>query len=168
MKLCYHWHCLLIWLTVLTGIRAAPVSILLHGPPNQTKLAKAVAGEANAALLSVGPSDILSKFVGESEASIRGLFREARMKARKMESKCAVIFFDEIDALGRDSGKMSQAGGDNSSRRLLAELLIQMTELSDGSMMVVVIIVAMMVIATPDVPQFPLALEFTNNNPMIF
>ena len=123
--------------SVLCGIRAAPASILLHGPPGcgKTKLAKAVAGEAQAAFLSVGPSDILSKFVGESEASIRGLFREARRKARKMESKCAVIFFDEIDALGRsrvdeDSGKMSQAGGDNSSRRVLAELLIQMTELS--------------------------------------
>ncbi|KAL7540913.1 hypothetical protein ACHAXR_010470 [Thalassiosira sp. AJA248-18] len=123
--------------SVLTGIRAAPASILLHGPPGcgKTKLAKAVAGEAQAAFLSVGPSDILSKFVGESEASIRGLFREARRKAKKMESKCAVIFFDEIDALGRsrvdeESGKMSQAGGDNSSRRLLAELLIQMTALA--------------------------------------
>ena len=53
-----------------------------------------------------------------------------------MESKCAVVFFDELDALGRsrvdeDSGKMSQAGGDNSSRRVLAELLIQMTNLND-------------------------------------
>ena len=122
--------------SVLCGIRAAPASILLHGPPGcgKTKLAKAVAGEAQAAFLSVGPSDILSKFVGESEASIRGLFREARRKARKMESKCAVIFFDEIDALGRsrvdEDSKISQAGGDNSSRRVLAELLIQMTELS--------------------------------------
>lgn len=53
-----------------------------------------------------------------------------------MESRCAIIFFDELDALGRsrvdeDSGKMSQAGADNSSRRVLAELLIQMTKLSD-------------------------------------
>jgi SpoVK/Ycf46/Vps4 family AAA+-type ATPase len=55
----------------------------------------------------------------------------------KIESKCAVVFFDEIDALGRsrvddDGGKMSQAGGDNSSRRVLAELLIQMTALNDN------------------------------------
>lgn len=61
----------------------------------------------------------------------------ARRRAMKIESKCAVVFFDEIDALGRsrvddDSGKMSQAGGDNSSRRILAELLIQMTALNDN------------------------------------
>lgn len=64
--------------SVLSGIRAAPASILLHGPPGcgKTKLAKAVAGEAQAAFINVGPSDILSKFVGESEAAIRGLFRE--------------------------------------------------------------------------------------------
>ena len=64
--------------SVLSGIRAAPASILLHGPPGcgKTKLARAVAGEAQAAFINVGPSDILSKFVGESESAIRGLFRE--------------------------------------------------------------------------------------------
>jgi ATP-dependent 26S proteasome regulatory subunit len=125
--------------SVLTGIRAAPASILLHGPPGcgKTKLAKAMAGEAQAVFLSIGPSDILSKFVGESEASVRGLFQKARREAMKIESKCAVIFFDEIDALGRsrtddESGKMSHAGGDNSARRVLAELLIQMTALNDN------------------------------------
>ena len=48
----------------------------MYGPPGcgKTQLAKAVAGEAQAAFLSVGPSDILSKFVGESEQSIRNLF----------------------------------------------------------------------------------------------
>ncbi|KAL7435439.1 hypothetical protein ACHAXM_006170 [Skeletonema potamos] len=123
--------------SVLSGIRAAPASILLHGPPGcgKTKLAKAVAGEAQAAFISVGPSDILSKFVGESESAIRGLFREARARAKKMESKCTVIFFDEIDALGRSrvdegNGGESKSGGDHSSRRVLAELLIQMTDLS--------------------------------------
>lgn len=55
-----------------------------------------------------------------------------------MESKCAVIFFDEIDALGRSrvdegSGSSSQSSGDNSSRRVLAELLIQMTGLSNDN-----------------------------------
>lgn len=70
------------------GIRAAPASILLHGPPGcgKTKLAKAVAGEAQAAFLSVGPSDILSKFVGESEASIRSLFREGERE--RMQRFC--------------------------------------------------------------------------------
>ena len=64
--------------SVLSGIRAAPASILLHGPPGcgKTKLANAVAGEAQAAFISVGPSDILSKFVGESEQTLRDLFRE--------------------------------------------------------------------------------------------
>ena len=125
--------------SVLTGIRAAPASILLHGPPGcgKSRLAKAMAGEAQAVFLSIGPSDILSKFVGESEASVRGLFQTARREAMKIESKCAVIFFDEIDALGRsrtddESGKMSHAGGDNSARRVLAELLIQMTALNDN------------------------------------
>lgn len=49
-----------------------------------------MAGEAQAAFLSVGPSDILSKFVGESEASIRGLFREGELKSLM---KKIVLFF---------------------------------------------------------------------------
>lgn len=59
-----------------SGIRSNAASVLMHGPPGcgKTQLAKAVAGEAQAAFISVGPSDILSKFVGESEASIRNLF----------------------------------------------------------------------------------------------
>lgn len=61
----------------------------------------------------------------------------ARRKARQTPSNCSVIFFDEIDALGRsrvdEEGAASQAAGDNSSRRVLAELLIQMTELAQGT-----------------------------------
>jgi SpoVK/Ycf46/Vps4 family AAA+-type ATPase len=118
----------------------------------KTQLAKAVAGEAHASFLSIGPSDILSKFVGESEASIRSVFMEAvRLARNNTESKCTVLFFDEIDALGQSrgggsgsgatSGKAPLAavgseqsggsgGGDTSSRRVLAELLIQLTKVN--------------------------------------
>lgn len=62
--------------TILVGVRSFSASILLFGPPGcgKTQLAKAIAGEAEAAFLSAGPSDIMSKFVGESEAAIRSLF----------------------------------------------------------------------------------------------
>ena len=117
----------------------------------QTKLARALAGEAGAAFVSVGPSDVLSKYVGESEASIRNLFLKAARMAHDMDSKCAVLFFDEIDALGQSRGgggggtsssRLSGAGrlathadgggggAEGSSRKVLAELLIQMTRLN--------------------------------------
>ena len=107
----------------------------------KTQLAKAVAGEANAAFLSIGPSDILSKYVGESEAAVRSVFAEAVRLARNNTkgNKCTVLFFDEIDALGQSRGGKGEpqhsggySGGDNSSRRLLAELLIQLTKVNDA------------------------------------
>lgn len=119
--------------SILKGVRALPASILLYGPPGcgKTQLARAIAGESQAALLSIGPSDILSKFVGESEASLRALFAQATEMARRTESRCAVLFFDEIDALGYsrgdESGKTIDGDG---SRRILAELLIQLSNLS--------------------------------------
>lgn len=114
----------------------------------QTKLAKAIAGEAEAAFLAVGPSDVLSKYVGESEASIRHLFLKAASMAREIKSKCAILFFDEIDALGQSrgggeaptsmgqTGMSSKSGGgacDGNARRVLAELLIQMTRLNSSN-----------------------------------
>lgn len=92
--------------------------------------------------MSIGPSDVLSKFVGESEQSIKALFEEARNKAKRMESQCTVLFFDEIDALGisrntggsdsRGGGGTASSGGEQSSRRVLAELLIQLSNLSSS------------------------------------
>ena len=113
----------------------------------QTKLAKAIAGEAHAAFLSIGPSDILSKYVGESEEAIRAVFAEAGILAQNNRegNRCTVLFFDEIDALGQSRGDRShvppggphQSGGngsgDNSSRRILAELLIQLTKVNTAN-----------------------------------
>ena len=65
-----------------------PASILLHGPPGtgKTLLARAIAGEAEAAFLSVGPGDILSKFVGESEALVREVFKKGRPGSRTLRT----------------------------------------------------------------------------------
>jgi SpoVK/Ycf46/Vps4 family AAA+-type ATPase len=90
-------------------------------------LARAIAGESNAAFFSISPSDILSKFVGESEAAVKNIFRKAVDHALYLESKCAVIFFDEIDALGQSRDGSRGGEGDGCSRRVLAELLLQLT-----------------------------------------
>ena len=66
----------------------------------QTQLARAVAGESSSPLLSVTPSDVLSKYVGESERRIRSLFVDARRMSMLSPNRCAVLFFDEIDCLG--------------------------------------------------------------------
>jgi transitional endoplasmic reticulum ATPase len=69
--------------------------ILLYGPPGtgKTLIAKAVAGEIEAAFFAIAPSEILNKWVGESEKNIRRLFETAR------ESERAVVFIDEVEAL---------------------------------------------------------------------
>jgi AAA+ superfamily predicted ATPase len=70
--------------------------VLLYGPPGcgKTLIARATAGECGSAFLSVGISDVLDMYLGESEQKLKGLFEEARAKAP------AVLFFDEVEALG--------------------------------------------------------------------
>jgi SpoVK/Ycf46/Vps4 family AAA+-type ATPase len=76
----------------------------------------------------------MSKFVGESEAAIRDIFRKALSQAEHLESKCAVIFWDEIDALGRARrSSQEESGGDDCSRRILAELLMELNKLSENT-----------------------------------
>ena len=68
---------------------------------------------------------MLSKFVGESEAAIRSVFRRASDVAAQLDSKCAVVFFDEIDALGQTRENKGSGEGEGCSRRVLAQLLMQ-------------------------------------------
>ena len=92
--------------------------ILLYGPPGcgKTLIAKAVAGECGAQFIPVGISDILSMWVGGSEHNLAEVFREARA------SRPAVLFFDELDALGYSRAKARS----EHTRTLVNEMLAQL------------------------------------------
>jgi transitional endoplasmic reticulum ATPase len=113
------------------GIR--PIKgILLVGPPGtgKTLLAKAVATEREANFISIKGPEVLSKFVGESERTVRELFRKARMA-----SPC-IIFIDEIDAIARQRGGGYTDSG--VSERVVDTLLTEMDGLNDMKNVVVI------------------------------
>ena len=98
-----------------------PKGILLVGPPGtgKTLLARAVAGEAGVAFLSINGSEFVEMFVGVGAARVRDLFDQARKLAP------AIIFIDELDALGRARGAYGVGGHDEKEQtlnQLLAEL----------------------------------------------
>jgi transitional endoplasmic reticulum ATPase len=95
-----------------------PRGILLYGPPgcSKTLMARALASEGNMNFLAVKGPELLSKWLGESERALSSLFRRARMASP------AIIFFDEIDAIGANRG----SGDSASSGRLLSQLLTEL------------------------------------------
>ncbi len=100
-----------------------PKGILLVGPPGtgKTLLARAVAGEAKVPFFSINGSEFVEMFVGVGAARVRDLFEQARQKAP------AIIFIDEIDALGRARGAFGAFGGGHDEKeqtlnQLLAEI----------------------------------------------
>ncbi len=99
-----------------------PKGVLLVGPPGtgKTLLAKAVAGEAKVPFFSLSGSDFVEMFVGVGASRVRDLFVFAKAKSQ------AIIFIDEIDAIGRARGKNNFSGGNDERENTLNQLLTEM------------------------------------------
>ncbi len=98
-----------------------PKGVLLYGPPGtgKTLLARAVAGEANVPFYSISGSDFVEMFVGVGASRVRDLFTQAK------ENAPAIIFVDEIDAVGRHRGA-GMGGGHDEREQTLNQLLVEM------------------------------------------
>ena len=112
-----------------------PKGVLLVGPPGtgKTLLAKAVAGEANVPFFSMSGSDFVEMFVGVGASRVRDLFRQAKEKAP------AIVFIDEIDAVGRARGRNNMMGGGGNDEResTLNQLLTEMDGFGSNSGVIV-------------------------------
>jgi SpoVK/Ycf46/Vps4 family AAA+-type ATPase len=106
-----------------------PRGVLLFGPPGtgKTLVAAALAAEAGLRLIAVKGPELLSKWVGESERAVRGLFRAARAAAP------CVVFFDELDALGAARGGEGEGGGGGGSSGAAARVVSQLLVELDGA-----------------------------------
>ena len=98
-----------------------PKGVLLYGPPGtgKTLLARAVAGEANVPFFSISGSDFVEMFVGVGAARVRDMFAQAKASAP------AIVFVDEIDAVGRHRGA-GMGGGHDEREQTLNQLLVEM------------------------------------------
>lgn len=108
----------------------SPKGILLIGPPGtgKTLLAKAVAGEAGVPFFSISGSEFVEMFVGVGAARVRDLFEQARQKAP------AIIFIDELDAMGRARGAFGGMGGGNDEKeQTLNQLLVELDGFDSSS-----------------------------------
>ena len=99
-----------------------PKGVLLLGPTGtgKTLLARAVAGEAGVAFFSISGSEFIEMFVGVGAARVRDLFEQARANAP------AIIFIDELDALGRTRTALPMAGGHDEREQTLNQLLVEL------------------------------------------
>ncbi|HPF88797.1 MAG TPA: ATP-dependent zinc metalloprotease FtsH [Candidatus Limiplasma sp.] len=109
-----------------------PKGVLLVGPPGtgKTLLAKAVAGEANAPFFSISGSDFVEMFVGVGASRVRDLFEQAK------KASPAIIFIDEIDAVGRHRGA-GLGGGHDEREQTLNQLLVEMDGFSTNEGVIV-------------------------------
>ena len=110
-----------------------PKGVLLYGPPGtgKTLLARAVAGEAEVPFYSISGSDFVEMFVGVGAARVRDLFAQAKANAP------AIIFVDEIDAVGRQRGT-GMGGGHDEREQTLNQLLVEMDGFETGGQVILI------------------------------
>jgi cell division protease FtsH len=110
-----------------------PKGVLLYGPPGtgKTLLARAVAGEAKVPFYSISGSDFVEMFVGVGAARVRDLFAQAKTNAP------AIIFVDEIDAVGRQRGA-GMGGGHDEREQTLNQLLVEMDGFETGGQVILI------------------------------
>ena len=111
-----------------------PKGALLVGLPGtgKTLLAKAVAGEAKVPFFSLSGSDFVEMFVGVGASRVRDLFKQAKEKSQ------AIIFIDEIDAIGRARGKSNMTGGNDERENTLNQLLTEMDGFGTNTNVIVI------------------------------
>ena len=111
-----------------------PKGVLLVGPPGtgKTLLAKAVAGEAGVPFFSISGSDFVEMFVGLGASRVRDLFDEAKKNAP------AIIFIDEIDAVGRKRGGSGMSGGHDEREQTLNQLLVEMDGFNNDTNLIII------------------------------
>jgi cell division protease FtsH len=99
-----------------------PKGVLLVGPPGtgKTLIAKAVAGEAKVPFFSISGSEFVEMFVGVGAARVRDLFEQARLRAP------AIVFIDELDAMGRSRMPGAMGGGNDEKEQTLNQLLVEL------------------------------------------
>ncbi len=110
-----------------------PKGVLLYGPPGtgKTLLARAVAGEAKVPFYSISGSDFVEMFVGVGAARVRDLFNRAK------ETAPAIVFVDEIDAVGRQRGA-GLGGGHDEREQTLNQLLVEMDGFDDQTQVILI------------------------------
>jgi len=113
-----------------------PHGVLLSGPPGtgKTLLARAVAGEANAPFFSIAASEFVEAIVGVGAARVRDLFKEAK------ENAPAIVFIDELDAIGRSrtSGVAGFSGGNDEREQTLNQILTEMDGFDSSTKVIVI------------------------------